>query len=194
MSSQVHPKWFKVDWRYRDRVIAKRLGVTRQRVNQMRQKLGKPPGVWPRTLKERVLELAGTRSAPDIARELGVPKTQVYGVLTDAGVRARPADRRAGMERPELWKYAWDSVDWANETDTEIARRLGCSRPIVTLFRKRRGKPKGPDGRTVAHKARRLLEAAMPLERAERPLEAPRDSRVSRSTSRELAEALMRSR
>lgn len=183
------PKWDGVDWSRTNKEIAAELGVSRQRVDQIRRKRGMPPssGVHNPALMRSIVELAETLTPRLIARRLGVSRNTVYYHLQRAGVKAvdaRKAPRRAA------WKYDWDSVDWENETDAEIGRRFGCAGATVTQFRKRTGKPRGPDGRTRAHKALRAAEAGMPLEAPTRSLGATRASREGGSTGRALAEAL----
>ena len=187
------PKWDAVDWSRTNKEIAAELGVSRQRVDQIRRKRGRPrsSGVHNPALMRSIGELADTLTPRLIARRLGVRVGTVYRYLQRAGVKAvdaRKAPRRAA------WKYDWDSVDWERETNTEIAARFGCSVAVVTKFRKRRGKPRGPDGRTAEYRALRDSETGMPLEAASEPLGATRASREGWSTGRLLSEALMRLR
>lgn len=147
--------WFQADWTKSNQEIAEDLGVSRERVRQIRDKYGIPKVNAMRAGRdERVAEavrLAATRTAREIAQALGVSVETARGYLRQEGVRAKRSKR---SKQP--CKYPWDDVDWENKYDSEIARELGCSSVAVLHARRRQGRPRGPDGRKVGrrHNAR----------------------------------------
>lgn len=151
--------WLEVDWSKRDTEIARDMGVTRQRVNQVRKELKEttPPPVVETRIKLLQAADVSQFTSEEIAAALGVSIGYARQLLAWAGKGSFEGDfrdSRRGVLRPKSWSYDWDSVDWENEYDAQIAERLGCSPAHVTKQRKRWGKPKGPDGRTIANARR----------------------------------------
>ena len=181
------PKWDAVDWSLTNREIARELGVSHQRIAQVRFRRGEQPssGSHDTRRKRRVVEMAKTLPVSEIARRLGVSRQAVYSLLARAGVKAVNA---RGGSRPDAWKYPWDDVDWVGKYDSQIARELGCAGPVVSQARKRLGKPAGPDGRRVG----RGWESRMPLEAVTDRAGPRAESSEGWSTGRLLSEALRR--
>lgn len=152
------PKWDAVDWTCGDAEIAKALGVSRARVHQVRQRKGIPTYTELRKTRifkqiEAMKDELPNLDAGQIAERLGLSRAMTTKYLRQAGYRAGRdyiRSRVAVGPRPHLWKYDWDSVDWENEYNSQIARRFGMAPEQVTMVRKRWGKPKGPDGRAVS--------------------------------------------
>lgn len=157
---RVAQHWLGVDWSKPNQRIANELGVTYERVRQVRAKLGKPKlenqsRVASRERRERLKQLDTSRmTLTEIADEIGVTKATASELLHELGRTATNGGWRTERKGPlpSRWKYDWDSVDWENEYNSEIARRFGCKPEQVTMFRKRHNKPEGPDGRRVTNR------------------------------------------
>ena len=141
--------WDHVDWSLTDTEIADSLGVTRSRVGQKRRHLGKPKAAPKADQHLTALAALDTSSmtASQVATHFGWNKGTTYDRLRRLGRSvANGGFKRHSGPRPGARKYDWDSVDWVNKGDTQIARELGCSQPsVVTMTRKRLGKPRNPN-------------------------------------------------
>lgn len=156
--------WATVDWTLGDREIAEAVGVTRQRVNQARQKLGKASARD--QARERRLDAidamdTSNMTAQDVADALGVSVHRAYLLLRETGRTSQNGGYKRsphplkGRAQPEKWKYDWDSIeDWSKESNATIARKLGADQSYVCAYRQRKGLPKGPDGRSEANARR----------------------------------------
>lgn len=129
--------WSSVDWSLSNADIARNVGLSRERVRQVREEMGleasrlatraKLEAEW----RERLLE-AGVETAhfAEVVRRLGVEETT-----------ARKWMKRLGMESPSLY------MDWDNEerlgkmSDVELAILLGVAQNTVCQARTRRGIP-----------------------------------------------------
>lgn len=161
----VADKYHAVDWTKQDATIARELGVSRERIRQVRNKLGKPKaigGKW----RRRVAPLDTTNmTLPEIARAIGADPTdrrKLNSIRMAVVSLGKEYQRRKPPKgpRPEVRKHDWDSVDWVNKYDSQIAREMGIKNHAqVTVMRKRLNKPKGPDGRAIGAARRRAAEA-----------------------------------
>lgn len=129
--------WSSVDWSLSNADIARNVGLSRERVRQVREEMGleASPSVTRTKLeaewRERLLE-AGVETAhfAEVVRRLGVEETT-----------ARKWMKRLGMESPSLY------MDWDNEerlgkmSDVELAILLGVAQNTVCQARTRRGIP-----------------------------------------------------
>lgn len=116
-----------------DTVVAKRLGVSREAVRQMRNKLGLPRSAMP-TMGERAANRRRARivalienglSAAQVAVKIGVTRENVYAVCREFGVKPK---------RHGNCKIDWSRADWT-QNNTEIAKRLGVNRQHVASHR-----------------------------------------------------------
>jgi hypothetical protein len=122
-----------------DTEVAERMGVTRERVRQIRNAMGLPcmrdamAAVRHRETTEArasIVRSAVAKNVPvaHVARELGMSEQTLYVAAREAGVR---------MRRGPPPKFDWDAVDWTRR-NVDITRDLGCSRNAVSRERKRR--------------------------------------------------------
>jgi hypothetical protein len=143
-------KWSAVDWKKRDVDIAEEMGVTRERVRQVRKDLHKPKSpLWHKriaTSKMAILQTDTAKMTPkQVAKSVGCGTIYARQVLDCAGkAYVKPPDGR------RQWKYDWNSVtkeEWTGLTDAQIAQKLGVKNPaVVTQWRIRKGITK-PDRR-----------------------------------------------
>jgi len=122
--------WDTVNWAQTDDEIAAQRGVSRQRVHQVRAKLGKPTFSPADRRKEQLLALpdVGQRTLKELAAILGCPSSTVRDALVALGL-----EWKRGTAGPPV-QYDWGSVNW-NQTNLAIAEQLGA--PISTVANKR---------------------------------------------------------
>ena len=169
-----------VDWSIQplgemtDAEIARQLGVSRERVRQIRARAGIPKYVEPPAQWEAQL---GTRSDPDIAADYGVPvslvssRRKTHGILgyfpssrwDDEPLLGRVPDRvlaeKHGVHLVSIATARWNrgipawrgaSIDWDAETrlgkvyDEVLAKEYGVTSRSVGSARKWRGIPPLP--------------------------------------------------
>jgi len=132
--------WDSVDWTLTDLELSRLLGVTRQRVNQKRHKIGHP-SVSLRERRHARLRLESEQKTIDEwAAEFEVARGTIHNDMTALNVR--PAKVR--RPRPNQWVADWDAVDWAGKTNAEIAEELGVTAVTVRRQRLEWNRPLGP--------------------------------------------------
>jgi len=132
--------WNEVNWKKRDSDIARELGVSRERVRQKRQALGKPKVVVP-TVRDKIVHLSETvdlteMTVKEIAEAIGHGVSRTSTVLKELGIN--PKRGYVGHNA----KYDWDAVDWEWSNEV-IAQRVGAGINTVASRRsylKQRGK------------------------------------------------------
>ena len=147
----VSPKWLTVDWTLQDTVLAPRLGVCRERVRQMRRRLGKPNAVRhmhpTRATKGDVVakylaenpELSGNVTAGEVASMFGVSPWIVWRAANGSFQFARA---KATDPRFDLMNYSLPSATLARLWRIEkYPSQLTPSTAIIAT-RARRGHPK----------------------------------------------------
>ena len=141
--------WSGVDWKRSDTAIAHDLGCSRQAVRKRRHTLGFPPA----TVTAAIQRLdTPNMTYEEMADELGISMSAIYnlcgrlGLSVANGTVKRKVERTGRIPRPNAWTHDWASVDWHNETTTEIAERLGCATGVVSRYRARHNLP-NRDGR-----------------------------------------------
>lgn len=142
--------WGSVDWVKQDIVIADGLGVSRERVRQVRKELGKAKPENSRKHRDSLLiKLASIdttdKTLEDISFKMKYTTGHVRNALVQLGKVWKKEDRRFGG------KYHWEKItseQWQSLTDKEIAKRLRVKNPaVVTLHRMRHGiKKRGVKG------------------------------------------------
>lgn len=142
------PEWAaKVDWATQsDREIAAHVEVSRARVSTVRHRLGyttgKGIGVKERLRRwEYIKKHAANETVQELAQHTGYSMYRVRDILTELGLKAKPAQR----SRKGLGRYDWSKVDWG-KTNKQIAAELGCATQTVANYRHREGKPPAPRG------------------------------------------------
>lgn len=137
-------RYANVDWSKNDPEIAKEVGVTKQRIHQVRKERG-IPRAKKKTMVDKVLEVYEPgMTYKDLAEESSLTEVQVRNAMYKASEidGFNPEIKLRNGDQGNHGQYDWDSVDWANEKNTEIAERLGCH-PVTVSFR-RRGNAKSP--------------------------------------------------
>jgi AraC-like DNA-binding protein len=130
--------WGTVDWNLQDIEIARQHGISRERVRQVRKKMG--VGKSPRFHCRRDSMLSTLRdmdtsglTLEQIAEKAGCSEGYALQVLRREKKAFVKVDRRVGG------KYDWDSADWS-KSDEEVARILGVKNSgVVTQYRRRKG-------------------------------------------------------
>lgn len=133
-------KWEKVDWQLNDCTIALDLGLTRERVRQVRRDLGRDKvkklntRAWINQKRDaEIIRLAKAgKNAPKIASMLGISKWIVIRVCKEAKVSTLSLTKRWS---PPDWALA---VDWSKPIK-QIASENGVSRIWVVFIKKRLG-------------------------------------------------------
>jgi hypothetical protein len=123
--------WSKVDWSKNDTRIAKELPVSRERVRQMRAKLGQLPSAEKNkvTVESPVEKIAKVYSPQLSIDEMAAATGICYG-------SAMKALKKLGLKaKSRREKYDWQAVDWS-KLNTEIAEELGAHIIHVTRYRK----------------------------------------------------------
>jgi hypothetical protein len=130
--------WEEVNWLDQDIVIAKKLGCSKQRVNQKRKELGKDPSPYFHKRNfltlSKILELnTESMDLDEIAVKMGCSKVYIRNILDQYKKPYIFIDGRKGG------KYEWGKADWT-KTDKEVAFMLGVpNKATVTQHRKRMG-------------------------------------------------------
>ncbi len=130
--------WASVDWSQQDVVLAGKLGVSRERVRQVR-----PKGMAASTPRKRrgvtavqrlaMMDVSG-KTLEEVARAAGCSQWYARTALRSLGKPYRKARKDA--------KYDWGLFPegWRAMTDKEIATIVGVPNPtVVTVWRLRRG-------------------------------------------------------
>lgn len=147
--------WTKVNWSKQDIVLAEDLGLSRERIRQMRKVLRKPKPKHERCRRiSAYIKLSKVKTIKltlkQIAKKYGYTEGHVRNVLERLGKGFFPEDRRTNG------KYEWASItkkQWQSLTDREIAVKLGVENPaVVTLWRIRHDIYKKPR-RTLVEKS-----------------------------------------
>ncbi|MFA5626145.1 MAG: hypothetical protein WC965_01550 [Thiohalomonadaceae bacterium] len=127
--------WEAVDWDMTDSEIARLVGVTRQRVHQVRHALGKPRSLSRSAVRRKVLaESGGIKTAKEWADEFNVSVSTIQKDLTLVGAEVK---KPTPKPRKGRWVTDWDAVDWENKTVSQISRELGIAYPVVFRQKKR---------------------------------------------------------
>jgi hypothetical protein len=130
MSRSKEVDWESLDWTKNNAALAREVGMSRERVRQVRIELGKPVStgraMGKALLKERVLACYSPElTLAEIAEKSGVSRDTARCALKEVGKKAKRSVR----------KYDWLAVDWA-KINVEIARELGVTEPYVSEYRK----------------------------------------------------------
>jgi len=122
--------WGVVDWAKSDTALSLELGVSNERVRQMRIKLKQPESP---NKNKRVAETGRER-----ALKFYSPKLTIAEIADRAGVsRGIAASALCGRERKNgNRKYEWEAVDWT-KLNIEIAAETGAHVVRVTHARQR---------------------------------------------------------
>lgn len=122
------------DWTLQNAELALRTGYSRERVRQLRERVGASRAMRHRkhlrSAEVRVKGVAAagcwnTRQAADL-----------LGVTTRTAARAA---RRAGVDLKPCWSvYPWHEVDWS-QPNRVIAAKLGAKATVVAAHRARHG-------------------------------------------------------
>ena len=139
MERKVKVDWEAVDWRKQNAELVAELGVSKQRVNQMRP-LGSKPDGYRRHIGSVVEDSIAVMATVEMTAE------QVGKAVGCSEAYAGVVMRKLGKSymRKSKWnsKYDWSLFPrgWKSMTDKEIAVLVGASVPaIVTQWRIRHG-------------------------------------------------------
>lgn len=116
-------KYLPLDWDQQDHRLAKQIGVSRERIRQVRLALGKPPSkykYWAKSSywKEGELAKLGKHPDRDVAAMLGRPHSSIVGKRNKLGIPCIPVDRH----------FPWKPEDLAlmgQMPDRAMAERVG---------------------------------------------------------------------
>lgn len=120
--------WASVDWTKNDVDIANRIGCTKERVRQRRNKLGMPKiercksRFFANKREEFAHAAASCTSAKDMAGKTGMGLSFIYFRSTQLGIKLPPA-REPGKHLPTWAK----TIDWSRSV-VEIAKNAGVSK------------------------------------------------------------------
>lgn len=131
--------WGKVDWTMQDVEIASLMGVSRQRVGQVRPEGTAPAGYRRRTCvtawdRIEAMDCSG-RTISEVAKAAGCGESY-------AGVALRKLGKGYRRKPKGNARYDWGLLpsDWKSRTDKEMAGIVGASSPaVVTQWRVRHG-------------------------------------------------------
>lgn len=135
-------KWSKVDWSKQNVVLAEELGLSRERLRQIRQEIGAPKPPQPHLsrksvaalqwAKEHLEEIKGL-SAPEVGRKYGLKR---YWHQSAVGAFLRPLLRNGRYFR----KHRWDLMDF-NLPNHNLERIWRLPLHMVGSYRRRNGRP-----------------------------------------------------
>ncbi len=122
--------WGVVDWAKSDTALSLELGVSNERVRQMRIKLKQPES---QNKNKPVAETGRDRALRFYSPELTIAQiADRAGVSYSVALSALRGRERKNGNR----KYEWEAVDWA-KLNTEIAAATGAHVVMVTRARQR---------------------------------------------------------
>lgn len=134
--------WENIDWTCNNSHLARQLDVSRERVRQMRKKLGAQKSLFYYKHMDapvhKLLDLSddvwAAKTNRDLANMFGYRESTIdyIGTLREKYNKPKPLIKKVVLKR---YKIDWDRVDW-NVAPKDIAKKMGVS--ILSVYKNRK--------------------------------------------------------